>query len=168
LGDNLLMDQHPSLIQSGPIYASNGCKKLVNFYEENEISCAGIIKVGDQDLKKYGVVRLDNEKIIEIMEKPAIADAPSNYVLCGRYLLENNVKKLLEKYTLQKYGEIQSIAIFNHLINNSGFGAVKLDEFVMYDSGEPIAWLKSQIDHALRRDDLKNDFIPWLKNRLIE
>ena len=168
LGDNLLMDEHPSLIQTGIDRASNGCKKLVDFYEKNEIPCAGIIKVEDENLEKYGVVKFDNKKIIKIIEKPSIIDAPSNYVLCGRYLLDINVKELLEKYKLEKYGEMQSIAIFDHLINNSGFGAVKLDGFKMYDSGDPIAWLKSQIDHALRREDLQTDFTEWIKNRLTE
>jgi UTP-glucose-1-phosphate uridylyltransferase len=54
------------------------------------------------------------------------------------------------------------------LIGNGGFGGVNMNEFVLYDSGEPINWLKSQIDHALRREDLKDDMENWIKKRISE
>ena len=43
-----------------------------------------------------------------------------------------------------------------------------MNEFELYDSGDPINWLKSQIDHALRRDDLKEEILDWIGKRTSE
>ena len=166
LGDNLLINEHIDPKKSGPKFASNSCKKLVDYYNRNGKPCAGILEVPDKEVHKYGIVRLDDDLIKEIVEKPDIKDAPSNFILCGRYLLPSNSGELLNIYPSSEYGELQSIVFFNHLINNEGFGSVKMNEFILYDSGDPINWLKSQVDHALRRDDLNTDFRRWIADRL--
>ena len=58
--------------------------------------------------------------------------------------------------------------MLNHLIEDGGLMAVKLDEMKMYDSGDPLNWLKSQIDHALRREDFSNDLSEWIRSRIDE
>ncbi len=69
-------------------------------------------------------------------------------------------------YPESKYGELQSIVIFKHLIDNGGLEAIKLEGYELYDSGDPVTWLKSQVDHAIRRDDIGEEFLRWLKNRV--
>ena len=68
-------------------------------------------------------------------------------------------------YPLSEFGELQSIEVLNHFIKNGGLRAVKLDRFSMYDSGNPLSWLKSQIDHALRREDLGDALKAWMEER---
>jgi len=166
LGDNLLINDHIDPQKSGPKYASNCCKKMVDYFNKTGISCAGILEVSDKDVNKYGIVELDGSLIRSIIEKPDIDEAPSNFILCGRYLLSINSDEMLKLYPSSIHGELQSIAFFNHLISNDGFGSVNMNEFVLYDSGDPINWLKSQVDHALRRDDLNTDFRRWIADRL--
>jgi len=162
LGDNLIMDFHPSLAESGPSSGSLASKKLVDYFERTGRACAGLIKVKDDQLNKYGVVEIRDDRIINIVEKPDLNNAPSNYILCGRYLLLQNTNELLDKFSVEEYGELQSIAMFQHLIKNEGFGGVKMNGFELYDSGDPISWLKSQILHALKRPDLSDEFQKWL------
>ncbi len=59
-----------------------------------------------------------------------------------RYLLTEETKDLLEIYTVEKYGELQSIEIFNHFIRNDGFRGINLEDYAFYDSGNPVDWLK--------------------------
>ncbi len=168
LGDNLLIKNHIGANKSGPKFASSSCKKLVDYFYKNGIPCTGILEVPDEEVDKYGIVELENGLIKGIIEKPKIIDAPSNFILCGRYLLPENTGELLKLYSSSEYGELQSIALFEHLIRNEGFGAVNMNEFELYDSGDPINWLKSQIDHALRRDDLKEEILDWIGKRISE
>ena len=63
---------------------------------------------------------------------------------------------------------LQSIALFEHLIRNEGFGGVDMNEFELYDSGDPLNWLKSQIDHALRREDVGEDISKWIEDRMAD
>ena len=166
LGDNLLIENHISPQKSGSEFASNSCKKLVEYYHNNGIPCTGILEVPDEEVNKYGIVELENGLIKRIIEKPKIIDAPSNFILCGRYLLPENTGELLKLYSNSKYGELQSIALFEHLIRNEGFGGVSMNEFKLYDSGDPLNWLKSQIDHALRREDINKEFKDWINQRI--
>jgi len=166
LGDMVLIEEHHDPSRSGVLYASSASERLVESFKKSGLPCVGVFPVKLDEVCNYGVVGLNGEKIISIIEKPDPNDAPSNYVLCGRYLFPENTKQLLDKFPSSAYGELQSIIILGHLIENSGLNAVKMDEMEMYDSGNPILWLKCQIDHSLRRKDLGSEMRMWLARRL--
>ncbi len=166
LGDNLLINEHLGPAHSGPEHASKACLELVERFAETGLPSAGVLTVPNRDLSKYGVVDLEDGLVRSIVEKPNPADAPSSYVLCGRYLLPENTVELLELVPGSEHGELQSIALFEYLINNSGFEGVKLEGYELYDSGDPMTWLKSQIDHALRREDMSEELLSWMNERM--
>lgn len=163
LGDNLLMNNHTT---ASDYIASNASAELVRCYTENNLPCVGLISVEDDEVCNYGVVEMDGQRIISIVEKPDKADAPSNLVLCGRYIFTEDFSDLLNQYELATYGELQSIVIQQHWMDNAGLVGVKLDGYQWYDSGAPLPWLKSQIDHALRRPDMNQELKDWLIQRL--
>ena len=126
----------------------------------------GVFPVESEKLEKYGVVKIDEGIVSEIIEKPDSESAPSNYVLCGRYLLPGYTAEIIDKYPISKYGELQSIHMLRHFIKEHELIPVKLDGMRMYDSGEPLSWLKSQIDHALLREDLGPELYRWIRSRV--
>tara|TARA_B110000881_G_C18567115_1_gene513336 strand:+ start:487 stop:1389 length:903 start_codon:yes stop_codon:yes gene_type:complete len=168
LGDNILLDNHPNLNQMGISNASNCSKMLINHFNKFGLPCAGIIKVDNKDLNKYGIVGINEGLINQIIEKPNISNSPSNYALCGRYLLPSNTGNILSLFPVEEHGEMQSIEVFKYIINETGLGAVKLDDFQLYDSGDPITWLKSQIDHSLRREDIGEELLTWISSKIKE
>jgi UTP--glucose-1-phosphate uridylyltransferase len=163
LGDNLLMNNHTT---ASDYIASNASAELVRCYTENNLPCVGLVSVEDDEVCNYGVVEMDGQLITSIVEKPDKADAPSNLVLCGRYIFTEDFSDLLNQYELATYGELQSIVIQQHWMDNEGLVGVKLDGYQWYDSGAPLPWLKSQIDHALRRPDMNQELKDWLIQRL--
>ena len=165
LGDNILLDQHTSPNSFSPSKAS---LKLVENFEKNSLPCVGLLQVSPDEVSNYGVVRQEGDRILEIVEKPSLDDAPSTLVLCGRYLFTPDCKALLQKYDVETYGELQSIAVQQHWMNNDGLLGVELSQFQWYDSGKPLPWLQAQVDHALRRSDLSESFSAWLKKRLAQ
>ncbi|MBP04172.1 MAG: hypothetical protein CMA72_05235 [Euryarchaeota archaeon] len=165
LGDNILLDSHTPTHDFVP---SNASKKLVENYEKNGLPCVGLLAVSPSEVSNYGVVRMDGDRIQEICEKPKVEDAPSNLVMCGRYLFTSDAKKLLEKYDVQSHGELQSIVLQQHWMNNDGLLGVELKGYQWYDSGKPLPWLQAQVDHALRRRDLAPAMRAWLEKRLDE
>ena len=100
---------------------------------------------------------MEGNLVKKIVEKPNREDAPSNLVLCGRYVFTEDTKDLLSMYSFEEYGELQSIAVQKHWMENNGLVGVELKGFEWYDSGAPLPWLKSQIDYALRREDLQDE-----------
>ncbi len=165
LGDNILLDQHTSPNAFSPSLAS---KKLVESFGKNGLPCVGLMAVHPDEVSNYGVVRQEGARILEICEKPLPEDAPSNLVLCGRYLFTSDAKSLLQQYDVETYGELQSIALQQHWMKNDGLIGVELTNFQWYDSGKPLPWLQAQVDHALRRNDLSTSFRAWLQERLAE
>ena len=165
LGDNILLDQHTPPHAFTP---SNASLQLVEHFQSNGLPCVGLLPVSLSEVSNYGVVRLDGQRILEICEKPNPEDAPSNLVMCGRYLFTSDAKSLLEKYDVQTHGELQSIALQQHWMSHDGLLGVELSGYQWYDSGKPLPWLQAQVDHALRRDDLSEEFRSWLVTRLDE
>ena len=161
LGDNILLDSFNSTSNYIPSSAS---KKLVDAYLRTGLPCVGLAAVNDPE--NYGVVSINGELVKEIIEKPVREDAPSNLVLCGRYVFTSDTSKLLSLYDYEQYGELQSIAIQQHWMQNEGLVGVELKGFQWYDSGAPLPWLKGQIDYALRRGDMSDELRSWLNDRL--
>ena len=161
LGDNILLDTYSS---SANYIASNASKILVEAYQKTKLPCVGLAAVNDP--QNYGVVSMEGDLVKEIVEKPKSETAPSNLVLCGRYIFTEDTSDLLEKYNFEEYGELQSIAIQQHWMQNKGLIGVELEGFQWYDSGAPLPWLKSQVDYALRRDDMRDEIRDWLEDRL--
>ena len=167
LGDMILLEHHFGPVHSGTEKASNASKELVSEFNRSGLPCVGIYPVEQGDVCNYGVVEISEGMIKQIVEKPSVEDAPGLHVLCGRYIFPEDTKEILQKYTAEEFGELQSIRVLTHIIQNHGLVGVKLDHMKMYDSGDPIVWLKSQIDHALRRDDIGSDLAKWIEERLL-
>ncbi len=161
LGDNILLDSYSGV--SG-YKASNASKLLVEEFSKTSLPCVGLAAV--EDPENYGVVSMNGNLVKDIIEKPSRSTAPSNLVLCGRYLFTEDTADLLAKYSFEEYGELQSIAVQRHWMNNQGLIGVELEGYQWYDSGAPLAWLKSQIDYALRREDISEEMRNWLAQRL--
>ena len=166
LGDMLLMESHFGPTEAGPENASSASKRLVDSFEKNGLPCVGLSEVEDDNLSKYGIVEISDGMVMGIDEKPEKNRAKSNYALCGRYLFPKNTKRILERFPLSEFGEMQSILLMNYMIQNGGLNGVILEGMEMYDSGDPVSWLKSQIDHGLRRQDTSSDLLVWLADRL--
>jgi UTP--glucose-1-phosphate uridylyltransferase len=161
LGDNILLDSFSTGTNYIPSTAS---KLLVEAYQRTNRPCVGLAAVSDP--QNYGVVSMDGNYVKEIVEKPEPENAPSNLVLCGRYIFSEDTSELLSKYSFEEYGELQSIAIQQHWMQNEGLIGVELSGFEWYDSGAPMPWLKGQIDYALRREDMRDEIREWLEERL--
>lgn len=163
LGDNILLDTHTSLDSFKP---SNASSLLVSNYTTHGLPCVGLLQVDKEEVSQYGVVEMDGHFIRKIVEKPTAEEAPSQLVLCGRYLFTSDAKELLQRFNVESHGELQSIVLQKHWMDNDGLIGVELSGFQWYDSGKPLPWLQAQVDHALRRKDLEPSFRQWLIQRL--
>lgn len=161
LGDNILLDSYSGVSNFSP---SNASKILVEKFNQTSLPCVGLAAVSDPE--NYGVVSMEGNLVKAIVEKPSRESAPSNLVLCGRYVFSEDTAELLNEYSYEKFGELQSIEVQKHWMGNTGLVGVHLEGFQWYDSGSPLSWLKGQIDYALRRQDLSEDVRDWLENRL--
>ena len=70
-------------------------------------SVIGCEKVPREKVSRYGVLKLDGDRIVDMVEKPSVEEAPSDVVVAGRYLLDARIFDYLRTQTPGKGGEIQ-------------------------------------------------------------
>jgi len=156
LGDNIMIQKGPcNYSRRGISFGSRASLELVEKYEEEQVPVAGIYTVPEESVSEYGVVGQSGSKIVQIIEKPAVSEAPSNRVLCGRYVFPPGLIEILDKAHISSMGNLQSIGMLLEYANGIGLEGVVLDEYNWYDFGNPIDWMNAQIDHLSSRVDLE-------------
>ena len=164
LGDNILTSHHAAASSFEPSSVSTN---LVLLHQETGCACGSVYDVGPESVNQYGIVSLDGDKVQSIVEKPKKEHAPSTLAFCGRYIFTEDFPVLLDRFSVEEHGELQSIAILKHWMNEGNLRAHVLDSTVSwYDSGMPLVWLTSQIDHALRRPEYGDELTKWLHQRM--
>ena len=163
LGDNLLMDVHAPTSAYQP---SNASRYLVEAYQKTGEPTVALMEVEPEDVVHYGIVDLDGTRISSIVEKPTRSEAPSRLALCGRYVFPSTTQALLQTYSYALHGDLQTIALQEHWMNEGTLHGLVLQDTQWYDSGSPLLWLQAQVDHALRRPDMSSSMRAWLQRRL--
>ena len=164
LGDNILTSNHSALAEFKPSTVS---RDLVEMFDTSQQPCASVYDVGIHRVGNYGIVSIQDGAITSLVEKPSPEQAPSTFALCGRYIFAADTFDLLTQYSVEEYGELQSIELLRHWMQRGNLRAHLLGDSVSwYDSGLPLEWLTSQIDHALRRPEYGEQLHQWLKKRL--
>lgn len=95
-----------------------------------------------------------------------MADAPSNYAIIGRYLLDPAVFEVLHRTKPGRGGEIQltdALLELSKMAPDAG-GGVRGVVFTgrRYDTGDKLSYLKAVIRLATERDDIGPELRTWL------
>jgi UTP--glucose-1-phosphate uridylyltransferase len=106
----------------------------------------------------YGVVGIGESKgklfaITQMVEKPPRAQAPSNLILTGRYILQPEIFDVLAAQTRGTGGEIQLTDAMIELAGRQPFYGLKF-EGQSFDCGSKIGFLAANIAYALERADM--------------
>ena len=145
-------------------------KQMMEKYEEVESSILGVNEVPDEDVHKYGIVdysEADNNlfTVKRLVEKPSIENAPSNQAIVGRYILSPAIFEELEKVQPDAKGEIQLTDAIDSLLAKESIYSYIFDG-KRYDVGDKFGFLQATFDFALKRDDLREPLLAYLKNKL--
>lgn len=161
LGDDIVYnDEKPCL------------KQLIDCYDEYKTSILGVQTVPEENVSKYGIVdgiEIEDRvcKVKGLVEKPSVEDAPSNVAILGRYIVTPKIFEILERTKPGKGNEIQLTDALLELINEEAMYAYNF-EGRRYDIGDKLGFLEATVEYALRRDNLKDQFIEYLKGILEE
>ncbi len=156
LGDDVVYnDEKPCISQ------------LIDIYDKYGKSVLGVQEVLPENIHKYGCV--DGLKIEDriytvsgMVEKPKAEEAPTNVAVLGRYVITPEIFEHLKKTKAGAGGEIQLTDALCSLAKEQGMYAYDF-EGRRYDVGDKQGFLEATVEFALRRDDLKDDFLEYLK-----
>jgi UTP--glucose-1-phosphate uridylyltransferase len=131
-------------------------------------SVVAVETVPRQNTSSYGIVAVDESdqnRITEIVEKPAPDDAPSNSGVVGRYLLAPEIFDKLEHIGKGAGGEIQLTDGIADLIGDQAIYAYSFVG-VRYDCGNKLGYLQATVAYGLDHPDTGARFREHLKTVL--
>ena len=128
------------------------------FDQQGNGSVLGVMRVPEQDVSRYGVVAGDIvgprlTRVRGMIEKPAVAEAPSNLAVVGRYILTPEIFAAIHHTPTGKGNEIQLTDAICLLLGHQPVYAYEY-EGTRYDTGDTVGWLETSIAYSLRRPDL--------------
>ncbi len=146
-------------------------KQLMDVFDEKHLSVIAIQPVEGPAISAYGVIKGKEVpgsggklyEVLDLVEKPKLADAPSNLAVIGRYVLTPTVFETLSDIKPGAGGELQLTDGLRALLKREKlYGCVY--EGRRHDTGDKLGFLKATVEFALKRDDLGGPFREYLKN----
>jgi len=136
--------------------------QLVRAWEDTGIGQVMVETVGSDRVEKYGIADFagasvepfESIKLMGLVEKPSLENAPSNLAVLGRYILPSKVLDLLENTDVGIGGEIQLTDALDKLLKLEGLNAFKTDAAI-FDCGNKQGFLSANLAVGMRDPDTK-------------
>ena len=132
--------------------------QMVEAYNKVGGNIVGALEVADSETDKYGIIspgaiygRLT--EVTALVEKPKQGSAPSNLMIPGRYILQPEVMRVLERQEKGAGGEIQLTDAMAQLIGQQPFHGFTFDG-QRYDCGDKAGYIQANLALALAREDI--------------
>ena len=158
LGDDIIDSETPCL------------KQLLEVFDARNGSVLALEKVPMENISSYGCVKAEalSEKVfnvLDMVEKPKRAEAPSDMAIIGRYVLTPRIFDILEQQEPGKGGEIQlTDAILTLSKKEKVYGC--LFDGLRHDCGDKLGFLKATVDMALKREEFSKELGDYLRERI--
>ena len=144
------------------MHGSPGCmKQMVDAYHRLGGNIISVLEVPHDKVSSYGVIAPGQREgavteVLGLVEKPKAEDAPSNLIISGRYILQPEVMRVLEKQEKGAGGEIQLTDAMAQMIGEQPFHAVTFDG-KRYDCGSKVGYIEANLAVALERPDMADE-----------
>jgi len=149
------------------ISAEKPClQQMVEAYEETGSNMVAAMEVPHAKTSSYGILDVEQDmgamvSVKGMVEKPKAEEAPSNLAVIGRYILDPQVLKNLNKKQTGAGGEIQLTDAIAEEINGTGVYGYRF-RGQRFDCGSKAGFLQATVAFGLARDDLKDDLRGFL------
>ncbi len=153
LGDTLMGSHRPET----PI-----TKQMIGIFERYQESVVALEEVDRDKVSRYGIIggkEIDPDLFLidQLIEKPAIDQAPSNYAIAGRYIFTADIFSYIENTPRGKNDEIQLTDAMAAMLADRAMYGLRFHG-TRYDIGNKLDFLKTNVIFGLDRDDLGGEF----------
>jgi|TARA_Y100000389_G_scaffold127775_1_gene125113 UTP--glucose-1-phosphate uridylyltransferase len=142
----------------------NFLKKMIALYQKKQEKCniISVAKVLESNTNKYGIISYQNDKIIDMVEKPKPQDSPSNLAINGRYILQPEIFNYLSQKKIGAGNEIQLTDAMKEMSKGSPF---YYQEYrgERFDCGNVAGYIEANISFAMKDPELKKEILPIIK-----
>ena len=129
--------------------------EMIRVRKEHGGSVLLAVEVDPAHVSSYGVFDIERtdddrvKKVVGMVEKPAVEDAPSNLVATGRYLLDRAIFDALRRIEPGKGGELQLTDAIELMIQEGHPVHVVVHDGKRHDLGNPGGYIPANVDFGL-------------------
>jgi len=153
IGDEYFGIFLPDEIMIGEIAA---LAQLIAIAQKYNASVIGVQEVPREKVSSYGIIAIKEEleegvfEVAQLVEKPSVEQAPSQFALAGRYVLSPRIFVSLENTKPGANNEIQLTDGIAHMMHNGERVIAYVMKTSRYDVGTPLGWIQANIEIASR------------------
>lgn len=142
--------------------------QLIEVFEKYQSPVIATLRVEGEAISRFGAIDAEEVepnvfKVKDMVEKPPLAEAPSDLAIVGRYVFTPDIFSAIERTAPGVGGEIQITDAMRILLKERPIYAVKLDG-VRHDAGDKLGFLIATVEFALKREDLGPEFREYLRS----
>jgi UTP--glucose-1-phosphate uridylyltransferase len=160
LSDDLMESERPCIGQ------------LIDVFDFYQHSVVAIQRVPREETSRYGIIRAERipddrfpgelYRIMDMVEKPAVEDAPSDLAILGRYVLTPEIFEKIGQTRPGTIGEIQITDAMRALLAEQPIYGYAF-QGKRHDAGEKLGSLKATIEIGLNHPEVGRAFREYLK-----
>ena len=156
LGDDIIDARPPALAQ------------MVKIYHQYQAPVIAIQRVDRQEVSQYGIIQGQTvaqgiQRVVDLVEKPSPARAPSRFAVIGRYILVPKIFDFIERIQPGRNKEIQLTDALRLLARHQPLYACEISGR-RYDAGDKLGFLKATVQFGLKNPELGLPFRHYLKS----
>lgn len=145
-------------------------KQLIEAYNQHQSIILGGVKTSDpNDTKRYGFAAGENVsdgliKVNKLVEKPGPDNAPSDLAIVSGFVFTPDIFDALEQYQPEPGKELVYVDGVNSLMQKGkDVYAMEIKGGHYYDCGNITEYLKTNVEMALKRNDINQEFSKFIK-----
>ncbi len=136
---------------------------ITKFYEKGSQSCViGVDKVPADQINKYGIVINEGDRLIDMVEKPAIGSVNSNTAIVGRYILTPAIFDYLQQMKKGAGNEIQLTDSMKEMMTQHDYYIQSLN-LPRFDCGNVLGYIEANLAFSLKDDKISTQVQEILK-----
>ena len=146
-----LKDKYFLMLLADDLIIKKNCSaEMISLHKKTKGSVIATKKVKRKTVSRWGILGVKNKKkysfsINQVIEKPKVNEAPSNYAIIGRYILPKKILAVLKNQKKGKGGEIHITDAIKTLImkGEKFYGNIFKGKYL--DSGTLEGYIKSNL-----------------------
>jgi UTP--glucose-1-phosphate uridylyltransferase len=147
-------------------------KQLIEVFNKQKAKAVlAVQKVPKEEVHLYGVVSYKKNakykyEIDNLVEKPALKDAPSQMAQFGRFVFSYDVIKETKHTALGKGNELWVADVLNKMAHEGKKVIAQPINGEWLTTGDPLRFIKTTLKFAMKRKDLKDNLLKFVKTEL--
>jgi UTP--glucose-1-phosphate uridylyltransferase len=145
-------------------------KQLIDAHHKTGATVLAVRRVPKSEVSRYGIIATAGSRggiyeVTDVVEKPSLADAPSDLAALGRYVILPAVFDELDRSEPGAGREIQLVDAIKRTIGRHPVVGIEF-EGDYYDTGTIPGYLRANLTLAMKREGLREELVPLLQELL--